>query len=227
MDTAEDARLAVAERALEDLESRLTHGHIKAQFPRDEALDAVERAKGAVKALTYSYAEPDQLVEMTEFDDLVQAADVVETLLGGQDFHEEIDEKEVAVAEARWALDTIGSLEERLFLDGGPETAVQARVGRVLSASAHPQADDLQVTGVAAGRSLTVVTNDLDVSADDRVGVALLPPSELRGVLSTGMFLGHDGGVLADVEPDADDRPDVPDEAWHETRNQVAAYLQG
>lgn len=228
MDTAEDPRFALVEQALEGLGTSITHGHIKANFPQDEAADAVERGLGAVKALKYSYAEPKQIVSMAEFEELVKAAEIVETLLGGEGFEEEIDEKPLAVAQARWTVDTVRTLEDRLFLDGdGLEVAVEARAGRVVSASPHPNADDLQVTGVAADGGLTVVTNDLDVDADDRVGIALLEPTDLRGVVSTGMFLGGPEGVLTDVEPDAHGRPDVPDEAWHETRNQLSAYLEG
>ncbi len=227
MDTANDPRLAVAERALEDLKDSLQHGHIKAQIPQGEAMENLEKALGSLKAVKYSYAEPKNLIQMQPFQELVDAADHVEELLGGDAFHEEIDEKPLAVAQARWAIDTVASLEDRLLLPGDElELAVDARKGRVVTVSEHPEADDLVVTRVAAGRGLTVVTNDASVSQDDEVGVAFLAPTDLRGVISEGMFLGADEGVLTSVEEGPHGRPDVPEEAYHETRNMLAAYLE-
>ncbi len=228
MDTANDPRLAVAEQALEDLKASFEHGHIKAQFPRDRAAQAVERGLGALKGLKYTYAEPDQLVSLPQFNELMEAIDVVETLLGGPGFEDEIDEKPLAVAQAAWAIETIRSLEDRIQLTGDSlELAVEVRPGRVVSKAEHPDADDLWVTGVAAGGSLRIVTNDGSVETDDRVGVAMLPPTDLRGIVSEGMFLGDDDGVLTDVRPGPHGRPDVMPTAYAETRNMLNQYLDG
>lgn len=228
MDTANDPRLAVAEKALEDLKGSFEHGHIKAQFPRDRAAEAVERGLGALKGLKYAYAEREQLVSMPQFNELMETVDIVETLLGGPGFEDEIDEKPLAVAQAVWAIDTLRSLEERIQLTGdGMELAVDVRPGRVVTRSKHPTADDLWVTGVAAGSSIRVVTNDGNVDTDDRIGVAMLPPTELHGVISRGMFLGDEDGVLTDVRPGPNDRPEVPPTAYAETRNMLNQYLDG
>lgn len=228
MDTANDPRFAVLERALLDLKGIFERGHLKAQFDRDEAAKAAERAHGALMGLKYANADPETLRGMEPFGRIETAADAIEELLGGPDFADRIADDAVWVARTRWALDQVRSFGERLDLPGaGWETAVEAVAGRVVSASAHPEADGLQVTRVAAGRSLRVVTNDASVDADDAVGVALLPPVELGGVVSEGMFLGVKGeGVLRDVEAGEDGRPDVPDEAWTETRGLLAAYAE-
>lgn len=227
MDTANDPRLALAEQALSDLHERIQQGHIKAQFDQKGALSAIETGQGALKELKYTYAEPDQLVAMDGFDQLVEAVDELEAALGGEGFHEEIEEDPLAVARARWTIDNLRSLEERLFLDGTElETAVEARVGRVLSTREHPEGD-LILTRVAAGRSLPVVTNDLSVADDEGVGVALLPPTQIHGVLSEGMFLGADEGVLTGVEEGDQGRPDVPGKAYAETRNMLDGFLEG
>lgn len=226
MDTANDPRLLVAERALEDLEERLKHGHIKAPIPQDEVRDAVDTAQSALQTLKYTYADPEHLVEMDAFNDLETTMADAESLLGGPSFHEEVDEKPLAVATARWAIDLIDTLKERLFLPGeGLQLGVTVEKGHVISARDHPDADDLLVTRVAAGRGLTVVTNDATVSKEDDVGVALLPPTELRGVVSEGMFLGAGEGVLRGVEAGPDGRPAVEQAAYHETQNMLTAYL--
>lgn len=226
MDTANDARLALAERALEHLKDHLRHGHIKAQFPKEEATQALEDGVGSLKALKYTYAEPEALVEMDPFHDLEEATRRIEEHLGGPTFHEDIQEKPLAVAHARWTINLVDTLRDRLLLDGDElELAVEARKGRIVSTHEHPQADELLVTRVAAGRGLTVVTNDDSVGQDDEVGLALLPPTDLRGVISEGMFLGDEEGVLTDVDAGASGRPDVPEAAYDETRNQLSAYL--
>ncbi len=226
MDTANDPRLLVVERALEDLDETLQHGHIKAPIPQDEVRDAVNAAQSALQTLKYAYADPEHLVEMDAFSDLQTSMTEAETLLGGSSFHEEIDEKPLAVAQARWAIDLVTTLEERLFLPGeGLQLGVIVEKGRVLSTRDHPDADELLVTRVAAGRGLTVVTNDQTVKKEDEVGVALLPPTDLRGVVSEGMFLGADQGVLRGVEAGPDGRPEVEGAAYHETQNMLTAYL--
>jgi predicted RNA-binding protein with EMAP domain len=107
MDTAEDPRLRVAEQALEDLHERIQQGHIKAQFDQKSALAAIETGQGSLKELKYTYAEPDQLVEMDQFGTLEQAVDELEQALGGEGFHEAIEEDALAVARARWTIDTL------------------------------------------------------------------------------------------------------------------------
>lgn len=227
MDTANDPRLAVAEQALEDLKTSFEHGHIKAQFPRHQAAEAVERGLGALKGLKYTYTEPDQIVELAPFNELMEAVQVVETLLGGPGFEAEIDEQPLAVAQAAWTIETLRSLEQRIRLTGdGLELAVDVRPGRVVSISDHPHADNLQVVGVAAGGSVRVVTNDPSVDKDDQVGVAMLPPTELHGIISRGMFLGDTDGVLTDVRPGPHGRPDVPPTAYTETRTTLTEYLE-
>jgi predicted RNA-binding protein with EMAP domain len=226
MDTANDPRLRVVEQALVDVEERIRHGHIKAQYDRDGAQAAIEAGSSALQELKYTYAEPDQLVSMEAFDRLETSADELEAAMGGDSFHEEIEEDALAVARLRWTIDQIRSLADRLSLDSDElETAVEVRPGRVISVREHPDGD-IWMTRVAAGRSLPVVTNDGSVDDDDQVGVALLPPTEIHGAVSEGMFLGDADGVLTGVEEGAEGRPDVPAGAYAETRNTLDGFLQ-
>lgn len=227
MDTANDPRLLVAERALADLAERIKHGHIKAQFDGARANAAIEAGQASLKQLKYTYAEAEDLVAMEAFQTLVANADELEQALGGEGFHEEIEEDALAVARARWTIDNVRSLEERLHLEASePETGVDVRAGRVISAREHPSGEVL-VTRVAAGRSVPVVTNDLAVDDGDQVGVAFLPPTEIHGVISEGMLLGASDGVLTNVEEGEDGRPDVSEGAYAETRNMLDVFLEG
>lgn len=226
MDTGNDPRFLVAEKALEELQGSVLHGRIKAPLRRDRAEPALHRALAALRALRYCYAEPAAIGAMPQSQELLHAVGEVEAALGGPGFEERIKEDALAVARAGWAVGNVRSLAARLAIPGqGLETAVDLAAGRVLTAAKHPRADSLLVTRVAAGRGLTVVTNDLGVKPDDRVGLALLPPADLRGVVSQGMFLGAGKGVLKGVEAGPDGRPRVPDAALAETRSMVAQYV--
>lgn len=225
MDTGNDPRLAILDRALQDARRNVETGRLRAQFKKAAALEALATGHAALMVLRYAYQPAAELVEMDEFGNLTASADALEDALGGPGVEERIKEDALAVAQVAWLTDNLRSLEQRLALPGeGLELAVDARAGRVVSASKHPNAENLVLCRVAAGRPLRVVTNDASVRADETVGVALLPPVELRGIVSQGMFLGAGEGILRGVAPDAHDRPDVPPEAWAETRGLVAQY---
>lgn len=227
MDTGNDPRFRVLEAALDTLTANLQQGRLKAPIPRRKALDAVEAAHRALPALRYSYLDADGIRALPAFADLLASADELEAILGGPGFRTAIREDALAVAEAGFALDQIRSLGARLDLPEGYEAAVEAAAGRVVSVSPLPDAPQLHVTHVVAGRPLTVVTNDPTVGKDDHVGVALLPPRRFHGLVSDAMFLGVGGGVLRGIEEGPGGRPVVPDEAWKAARGILGAYLEG
>lgn len=223
----DDARFAVVDRGRGDVARILEAGKLHASFDDAAAAEAVGRADGALKEITYSYADPATLRGMDATKRLTGAADALVDALGGPDWRETITDDAEAVATVAWWIGTVRSLPARLDLEGGPEVGVDAAAGRVLAIQDHPRTDAVRIARVAAGRSVPVVTNDPDVAQDDRVGVAFLPPSTIHGTVSEGMLLGAGDGVLSDVSPDDEGRPDVPDEAWVETRNILSGYVDG
>ncbi len=112
---------------------------------------------------------------------------------------------------------------------GDPEEVahgVDIRVGRILSVAKHPNADSLLICNVdLGGKAITVVTNDLTVKEGDKVAVALLPPKNIRGIISEGMFLGAGEGVLKGVEGSPGEWAKVPKETLAEARNFVNEFL--
>ena len=99
--------------------------------------------------------------------------------------------KDLLKAQASWALWYIQTLPNRLKLkeEADPGEAVDVFSGEIRSVENHPNADKLKVTRVAIGNlALTVVTNIQDVKEGQVRAVALLPPADLRGVISWGMF---------------------------------------
>lgn len=223
----DDPRLQVAEAALETLESVFTHKNLQRQdIPHGDCAQACRDGASALQEARYTYTAPDALRGLDAFQGLLSVPGTLRENLGGDGWWETVDGTARGVADVRWGLGVLEGLPDRLDLPRtGPEVGVDARVGSVVTARDHPSAD-LQLLRVAAGRGLDVVTNDLSVEADDRVGLALLPPSEVGGSLSEAMLLGVPGeGVLVGVEETSQGRPDVPDEAWAETRNALEQLL--
>ena len=96
-----------------------------------------------------------------------------------------------------------------------------------MSVTKHPRNDKLLICNVNLGkRAITVLTNDLTVKDDNKVGVSLLPPQSFSNIVSEGMFLGIDGVIVKDVEGELGQMPKIPLEALNETRNLVENYLK-
>lgn len=127
-------------------------------------------------------------------------------------------------------MDTIIGLKERLALGpiNDPIMGVDIKVGEVMSVTNHPKNENLMLCNVNLGkRAITVVTNDLNVKDNNKVGVSLLPPQSFGGIVSEGMFLGMDGSILKDVDGELGQMPKgIPMESLNETRNLVENYLK-
>jgi predicted RNA-binding protein with EMAP domain len=185
----------------------------------------------------YSYVEPADLAKMPQIESLKEKADKIIENLGGEKWYshfldmvnkEEKVKLEEAVAKIRFFLDTILNVDKRLALGpiDDPIVAIDIKVGEVVSAGEHPNADSLLVCNVNIKRVITVVTNDLDVTEANRVAVAMLPPTSFMGITSEGMFLGTGNRVLKDVKGDVGEMPKgIPLEALNTTRNFVEAFI--
>jgi methionyl-tRNA synthetase len=96
---------------------------------------------------------------------------------------------------------------------------IELRVGRVLAAEPHPNADRLLVLKVDLGTEQRQLVAGIRASYQDLqalvgrevVVVANLEPAKLRGVESQGMLLAtQDAGGIALLRPDRDVAPGSP-----------------
>ena len=102
-----------------------------------------------------------------------------------------VEEKDLVRAQASWGLSYIQSLPSLLKLkeEADPGEAVYVFSGKVTEVADHPNADKLKVTRVSLKvAAIPVVTNIQEVKEGEVRAVALLPPADLRGVISWGMF---------------------------------------
>ncbi|AEC52080.1 hypothetical protein PNA2_1164 [Pyrococcus sp. NA2] len=239
-DTSKDYRLLVAEKSVELFLRTIEGAKFRGQWDKKRAVQLAKEMLPDIQALRYSYVDPEELVEMPQMKSLKEKAQEIIEALGGEDWHrkflaqagkDEREKVEEQVAKIKFFLNTILGLDRRLKLGkiNDPVIGVDIVVGEVMSVGKHPRADKLLVTNVNIGeRAITVVTNDLSVKEGNRVAVALLPPRVFFGVVSEGMFLGAEEGVLKDVKGEIGGLPKgIPLEALNETRNMVEAFLKG
>ncbi|WP_087037573.1 tRNA-binding protein [Thermococcus litoralis] len=238
-DTSKDYRLLVAEKAVELFLKTIEGAKFKGKWDKKRAVKLAKEMIPELQALRYSYLEPQELIDTPQMKELKEKALGIIEALGGEDWYikfleladrNEREKVEESIAKVRFFLNTILNLDKRLALGkiNDPVIAVDIKVGEVMSAGKHPNADKLLVCNVNIGdRAVTVVTNDLTVKEGHRVAVALLPPANFRGITSEGMFLGAGEGVLKDVKGDIGGLPKgIPLEALKETRNLVEAFLK-
>jgi len=237
-DTSKDYRLMVAVKAVDLFRRTLESGGFRGQWKKKPALQAATEIERILQGLTYCYMEPEDLASSPEVMEIKGKVEEIVEALGGEDWsrrfleeapREEREKVEENIARVRFFLNTLGNLDRRLMLGkiSDPVIGVDIIAGEVMSVGNHPVADKLHVCNVnAGGRSIKVVTNDLDVRENDHVAVALLPPQNFMGVTSEGMFLGVEG-VLRDVDGEPGEMPrGIPLEALNETRNLVEEFLK-
>ena len=237
-DTSNDYRLLICEKSVDLFLRTIEGANLKGRWNKRNVRQIAKDMIPEIQSMYYSYVEPADLAKMPQIESLKEKADKIIENLGGEKWYshfldmvnkEEKVKLEEAIAKIRFFLDTILNVDKRLALGpiDDPIVAIDIKVGEVVSAGEHPNADSLLVCNVNIKRVITVVTNDLDVTESNRVAVAMLPPTSFMGITSEGMFLGTGNRVLKDVKGDVGEMPKgIPLEALNTTRNFVETFLK-
>ena len=238
-DTTKDYRILVASKARENYLNLIPTASFRGSWNKKQAVDMGKQMNSDFQSLIYSYLEGDELVNSPDVAALKEKALKIIEYLGGDDWNkkflnnapkEDREKTQENIAKVRFFLDTIIGLKDRLALGpiNDPIMGVDIKVGEVMSVTKHPKNDKLLICNVNLGkRAITVVTNDLNVKDDNKVGVSLLPPQAFSDIVSEGMFLGMDGSILKDVDGELGAMPKgIPMESLNETRNLVENYLK-
>ena len=238
-DTTKDYRILVASKARENYLNLIPTASFRGSWNKKQAVDMGKQMNSDFQSLIYSYLEGDELVNSPDVAALKEKALKIIEYLGGDDWNkkflnnapkEDREKTQENIAKVRFFLVTIIGLKDRLALGpiNDPIMGVDIKVGEVMSVTKHPKNDKLLICNVNLGkRAITVVTNDLNVKDDNKVGVSLLPPQAFSDIVSEGMFLGMDGSILKDVDGELGAMPKgIPMESLNETRNLVENYLK-
>jgi predicted RNA-binding protein with EMAP domain len=237
-DTSNDYRLLICEKSVDLFLRTIEGANLKGRWNKRNVRQIAKDMIPEIQSMYYSYVEPADLAKMPQIESLKEKADKIIENLGGEKWYshfldmvnkEEKVKLEEAIAKIRFFLDTILNVDKRLALGpiDDPIVAIDIKVGEVVSAGEHPNADSLLVCNVNIKRVITVVTNDLAVTEANKVAVAMLPPTSFMGITSEGMFLGTGNRVLKDVKGDVGEMPKgIPLEALNTTRNFVETFLK-
>lgn len=237
-DTSNDYRLLVCEKSVDLFLRTIEGANLKGRWNKRDVRQIAKDMIPEIQSMYYSYVEPADMAKMPQIESLKEKAGKIIENFGGEKWYshfldmvnkEEKSKLEEAIAKIRFFLDTVLNLDKRLTLGpiDDPIVAIDIKVGEVISAGEHPNADSLMVCNVNIKRAITVVTNDLDVKESNKVAVAMLPPTSFMGITSEGMFLGAGEGVLKDVKGEIGGMPKgIPLEALNEARNFVEDFLK-
>lgn len=238
-DTSKDYRLKVAEKAVEQFIRVVEGSNLRGSWNKKQVRLIAKNMNPEIQTMYYSYLSPQELAETPQMKNLLNSVDEIIENLGGEDYsrkflselnREEREKLDLPLSRMKFFFNTIRGLPERLMLGeiDDPVIGVDIKVGELVSVSKHPDTDTLMICNVNLGkRAITVITNDTSVKDNDRVAVALLPPSVFMGISSEGMFLGAGEGVLKDVEGDIGSLPQHIDvAAFNETRNLVDQFIK-
>ncbi len=238
-DTSKDYRILVASKARENYLNLIPTASFRGSWNKKQAVDMGKQMNSNFQSLIYSYLEGDELTNSPDVAELREKALKIIEYLGGDDWSkkflnnapkEEREKTQENIAKVRFFLDTIIGLKDRLALGpiNDPVLSIDIKAGEVMSVTKHPKNENLMICNVNLGkRAVTVVTNDLNVKDENKVGVSLLPPQAFSDIVSEGMFLGMNGSILKDVEGELGAMPKgIPMESLNETRNLVENYLK-
>ncbi len=193
MDTSRDYRVLIAEDALRRLESRVRSWGLPYPLNRGVAESLLGKVRSLLMSIKYSYLPLNYLLSSQQLKELaLLTKELSKYLLPPPNFRVEGLSAKLAVAEIKYSLLILLGLRGRLALgeENLPEYGVDVVGVEVVTVSKHPGADRLWVLKVGTEKfSLTTVTNLSSVRKGEVRAVAILPPTNLYGVISEAMIV--------------------------------------
>ncbi|WP_202318511.1 RNA-binding protein [Archaeoglobus neptunius] len=181
MDTANDYRILLAEKGVEEL-LRVSQS-LQVQG-RKKFIEAVKSMASEVQNVKYCYLSPPEIAELENFQNLVNTAESLRGMLP--------DDREYSTITADYWLEYIKNLPE-LMQRGEISRAYEAIRYFAGEITSRTDLDSLWLCIFDCGVRLEVVTNSDEYRQGRKAVVAYLPPRKFGKVVSRGMFvLQHD-----------------------------------
>ncbi len=179
MDTANDFRIRLAEKAFKELENSLNNVRLQR---RKEMVREISNLRSDLQIIKYSYMP---FGDLAEYDSVAKisrtASEFLERVMEAErDFHQ---------LNAKYWLDYLASLPV-LFQRGDISRAYEAIKyfsGEIISSVQISQ--NLWLCSFDCGFKLEVVTNSKDILSMERSTVSFLPPRQFGNIVSEGMFV--------------------------------------
>ncbi len=184
MDTANDFRIRLAEKAIEECEKSL--GNLKIQ-KRKELVKKITQLKSEIQILKYSYMD---FKELSEFESTLKISNTAGEVLKKIENHE----RDFHYLNSKYWFDYLQNLP-KLLKRGEIEKASEAIryfSGDVVSSK---KLNDLWLCKVDCGFGMDVITNSQELANRKRIVVAFLPPKQFGNYISEGMFVDAEFGI--------------------------------
>lgn len=190
MNTSRDYRILVALDAVERLEGIIRHHKLNLPLNWNKLGDLVREAKKIILKIRYCYLPVELLVKDEELSRLKDISVELSKNMLNKDLLTKFKPDPFVVAETRYILRTLYGLKYRLLLgeENKPWYAIDIEGVEIVSIHEHPNADKLYVTKAEGILPYTIITNIQDVKKGEIRAAAILPPAEIRGVLSEAMY---------------------------------------
>ncbi len=178
MDTSQDFRIRMAEKAVSELEKLMQN--VKVQ-KRREYLKELKTMQSYVQVIKYSYMPPEQLAQLSEFSNLVKKAWEIRNAIKNA-------EKDFNYVQANYWLEYIESLP-LLMTKGEISRAYEAIRYFSGEITNRVEIGGLWLCTFDCNFRLDVVTNSEAFKPGRYAVVAYLPPRRFGDVVSEGMFV--------------------------------------
>ncbi len=190
MDTAHDYRILLAEDALKRLENIIKYNRLGIPLSVNRLLGYVHEMKSLLYRLKYMYLPYKDLARTEEVSRIKELAGVIAKELLNRELLQKFKPNRMAEAEARYALRILYGLKYRIMLgdENNPLYAVDIEGVEVVSVSRHPNSDRLYVTKAEGILPYVIVTNISDIKKGEVRAAVVLPPVDLRGIISEAMY---------------------------------------
>lgn len=190
MDTPHDYRILLAEDALKRLENIVKYNRLGIPLNINRLLGYVYEMKTLLYRLKYMYLPYRDLARTSEAERIKELAGIVARELLNRELLQKFKPNRMAEAEARYALRVLYGLKYRIMLGDGnnPLYAVDIEGVEIVSVSRHPNSDRLYVTKAEGILPYVIVTNISNIKKGEIRAAVILPPVDLRGIISEAMY---------------------------------------
>ncbi|MHA2034333.1 MAG: hypothetical protein DRO93_05455 [Candidatus Thorarchaeota archaeon] len=228
LDTAKDPRILVVEDAIGRFGNIVRNRRLKVHLDYGTFANALKSLESTFYEVKYSYAEPGQLAELPAtrkmVEEISRMGTTIESAVSSANYRPKTVGERLALSEFRYGVRTVEGLPRRLALPDDPAFAVDIIAVEVTQVSKVEGSDKLTLCRCTdAARIWTIVTNIQRIKPGTRLPAAVLPPTEMMGVVSEAMFLGGDP-LPEDTTLGLLSAP--PEAALNQARGQVMALIK-
>lgn len=198
MDTAKDARVLVLEDALKRLDNVISNRKLKFHIDYRIMGNALQKANGLLYEVKFSYIDFKSLAEMDATRQLVAAIQEVgvtfRNALKSTGYLPSSSKDALALAEVEYSLRIAEGFQRRLLeFNEDPAFAVDLLVVEVGQTERVEGSKNLTFCRCSDGkRRWHILTNIQGIQPKMRLPCAILPPTELMGIVSEAMFLSSE-----------------------------------